>query len=254
MSDPQPESLRDLAPGYALGALSAEETAAFERALAGDPELQREVAEYREVNALLGESGARVPSPLLKARLRERIRGQDGESRPRRSFAPFATAMALAAMLLLAIGLTLKVRVLSNELQARDSLLRASTAKLAEREATLNAILEPNVQLTTLVSTGAAPVVQIFFDRVKRTLLVHTFQLAPAPGGRVYQLWLMPRRGAPVPSRTFNTEADGHQLVQAIPVPADLQLAGFAVSVEPEGGSPQPTTTPILVGLLSGSR
>ena len=253
MSEPDRESLRDLAAGYVLGALSAEEARAFEAALAGSPELRREVAEFREVSARLAEQRPLTPPPALKARLLERIAAEAAAGeRPalpfpeRKSFAPVATAMALAAMVLLAVGLTLKVRVLGDTLRARDSALALRDQQLATREATLNAILEPGVQLTTLTATGAQPVVQIFYDRVRRAILMHAFRLPQAPPGRVYQLWLMPKQGNPIPSQTFNTEPDGHGLVERIAVPAGQEVTGFAVSVEPTGGSPQPTTTPIL--------
>ena len=54
MSQPGQESVRDLAAAYALGALGTDDTREFERLLAGSPDLQRDVAEYREVAALLG--------------------------------------------------------------------------------------------------------------------------------------------------------------------------------------------------------
>ena len=44
MSHPEPESPRDLAAAYALGALAPEEARRFEAFLAGSPETQREVA------------------------------------------------------------------------------------------------------------------------------------------------------------------------------------------------------------------
>jgi len=261
MSDAVQDPMRDLAPGYALGALTPEETRAFEAALATSPDLQREVAEYREINALLAEQESRLPAAELKARLMERIGSRAPAGSPgarplpvRRSFAPVATGMALAAMLLLSVGLSLKVRVLSDAVRARDSLLTARDRRLAEREATLNSILEPGVQLTTLTATGAQPVVQIFYDRVKRRLLLHAFRLTPVAAGRVYQLWLMPRKGDPIASQTFNTEADGHGLVESVNVPAGEEITGFALTVEPAGGSRQPTTTPFLFGAIAASQ
>lgn len=179
--------------------------------------------------------------------------GTDRRVLARRSFTPVATGMALAAMLLLSMGLSLKVRVLSDAVLARDSLLSEGERKLAGQEATLNAILEPNVQLTTLTAAGAQPIVQIFYDRVKRRLVLHAFRLAPVPAGRIYQLWLMPKKGAPIASQTFNTEADGHGLVTSVNVPAGGEIGGFALTIEPPGGSPQPTSTPILFGALAAA-
>lgn len=261
MSDAAQDPMRDLAPGYALGALTPEETRAFEAALAANPELQLEVAEYRELNALLAAQDPRTPAADLKARLRERIGSRAPASARaqvappvRRAFGPVATGMALAAMLLLSIGLSLKVRVLSDAVRTRDSLLSERERNLAEREATLNAILEPNVQLTTLTATGAQPVVQIFYDKVRRRLVLHAFRLAPVPAGRIYQLWLMPKKGNPIASQTFNTEADGHGLVTSVSVPAGEEIGGFALTIEPAGGSPQPTTTPILYGAIAAAQ
>jgi anti-sigma-K factor RskA len=257
MSDTDQDPMRDLAPGYALGALTPEETRAFEAALARRPDLQREVAEYRETGALLAEQSAIAPSPGLRARLLDRVRAGSPDIAPaavplpgRKPFAPVATAMALVAMVLLSVGLTLKVRVLADALRSRDSLIAEGARRLEAREATLNAILEPEVQLTTLTAVGTDPVVQIFYNKAKRQVIVHAFRLAPAAPGRVYQLWLMPKSGNPIASRTFNTEADGHALVESVDVPEGEIIAGFAVSVEPEGGSPQPTSAPILYGAI----
>jgi hypothetical protein len=44
---------------------------------------------------------------------------------------------------------------------------------------------------------------------------------------------------------TFNTDASGRVLV-SLTVPAGLRMAVTAVTEEPTGGSPQPTTTPFL--------
>ena len=59
--------MHDLAAAYALGALSADEAQRFEAFLATSPEAQREVAELRDVAALLalGQSEA-APSADLR--------------------------------------------------------------------------------------------------------------------------------------------------------------------------------------------
>jgi anti-sigma-K factor RskA len=60
---------RDLAAAYALGALDAPEAKAFEELLARDAELAREVAEYREVAALLALAEPASPPDGLRARV-----------------------------------------------------------------------------------------------------------------------------------------------------------------------------------------
>ena len=267
MSDTPQDSMRDLAPAYAIGALSPEEARAFEAALAGSPELQRDVAEYRELGALLAVGAEQAPPAGLKARLLEQVRaGQPLPFRPgpagqrssiqtatRRSLLPMLS-LGFAAAAILAAGLGFQVMSLGNTLRARDSTLAERESRLREREATLDALLQPGVSLTTLTATGQTPpVVQVYWDRIRHTAILHTLRLPPAPAGRTYQLWLLPKAGKPIPSRLFNTEAAGRQLVTDIPVPADQNVAGFALTLEPAGGSPQPTSTPIVAGMAPGT-
>jgi len=267
MSHATPESMRDLVAGYALGALTPEEARAFEAALSSSPELQRELREHRELNAVLALAEEELPPPELKARLMERIDqtkranlgGRPGPVAPpapaRRSFTTVVMGAGLAAALLVAVGLSLEVRTLNETVRTRDSVLGAREQLLAQREETLNAILEPSVQLVTMVATGKAPpVAQVFFDPARGRAIVHTFRLKPAPAGRAYQLWLLPKTGNPIASRVFNTEPDGHGLERAIQVPVDGSIAGFALTEEPAGGSLQPTSAIILVGNLPGTK
>jgi anti-sigma-K factor RskA len=63
-------------------------------------------------------------------------------------------------------------------------------------------------------------------------------------GGRVYELWYQPRAGANmVPAGTFVPQNG----TVVAPVVLGESFVAVAMSVEPAGGSPQPTTTPIFV-------
>ena len=164
----------------------------------------------------------------------------------RRPLLPLLLGFGLAASVLLAIGLGLKNQELTRDLHARDSVLAVRETRLAERERTLNSILEPGVELTLLTATGPQqPGVQLFRDRERNTAIIHAFRLRPAPAGRAYQLWIIPKGGGnPIPSRVFNSEPDGHALVEGVEVPAGIAIEMYAVTEEPDGGSPQPTSAP----------
>jgi anti-sigma-K factor RskA len=246
---------RELAAAYSLGALDAEEARAFEAALAGSPELQREVAEYREVGALLALDAA-APGTGRPAGLRDRVMARAAASKgaavtPR---TPPLLWLALAASLVGLAATSLLWFTTRQGLQDRDlaiAALRDSLAAreelLAYREAEINAILDPNVTLTLMGQADSPqPTIQLFWNRKTNRMLVHAFQLTPAASRRAYQLWFIPKDGAPIPSITFNTEPGGHGLVQGVEVPADMALAAAAITEEPEGGSPQPTT-PVLL-------
>jgi anti-sigma-K factor RskA len=264
MSRPDQDALLDLAPAYALGALSAEEAQRFEAYLATSPEARREVAEYREIGALLALSQAEArPAAELRDRVLARVGKQKTPTLPPLPAAPWgrqptpAAWGALAASLLVIVGLgagmiSLRGRVdaLRTELAAREQTLSERERLLRAREATLNAILEPGVKLFQLTASGdPEPGIQLFWDQRRNVAILHGFRLKGVPEGRAYQLWFV-KDGKPIPSITFKPESDGHAKVERIPVPTGGVLSAAAVTVEPESGSPQPTSPILLVGPL----
>jgi anti-sigma-K factor RskA len=253
MSASQPESPRDLAAAYALGALAPEEARRFEEFLAGSPEAQREVAEYRDVAALLALGGPEAaPDPGLRRRVLARVESLQAPTRPRprRAGAPW---LALAASLVAVAGLGLALRSARSELGDLRDLLAATQDRLVAREATLNSIFEPGVRMYQLTASGdPEPGIQLFYDRQRQRAIIHGFRLRQVPQDRAYQLWFI-RDGKPVPSVTFKPEPDGHAKVEQIPVPADGEVSAAAITVEPESGSAQPTSPIVLVGALTQS-
>lgn len=169
-------------------------------------------------------------------------------------------AVGLAASLLFAIQRNSQVTTLTaslaqrdSTLAQRDSLLGVRNLKLAQRDSALNTVLEAekSLVLVNLVSTPTdGPGLQFFWDVKKGTAMIHAFRLKPAAAGRAYQLWFI-KDGKPVPSRVFNADADEHGLVWGIAMPSDTKgVTAVAITDEPAGGSPQPTTTPFMVGAL----
>ncbi len=77
------------------------------------------------------------------------------------------------------------------------------------------------------------------------------FQGLPQLGSnRVYEVWLIPKQGAPVAAGVFSPETDGSKVTLIT-----RRLGGFkaiAVTVEPgPTGSPQPTQQPELSGSVA---
>lgn len=259
MSHSEHDTPLDLAAAYALGALSPDEARRFEAYLASSPEAQREVAEYREVAALLALAG---PEPVPAPNLRDRVLAR-GATPARQSPAPArrtrAPWQALAAAVVAALGLAFgwaqlrTAGALRQELARAERRLDETATLLRAREATLNSIFEPGVQMFQLTSSGDPdPLIQIFWDRQRNRAILHGFQLDSVPEGQAYQLWFI-KDGAPVPSVTFRPEPTGHVLVERIDVPAEGEVTAAALTVEPESGSTQPTTPIRLVGPLKRS-
>ncbi len=250
------------AAAYVLGALSPDEAAAFEALLARDPVLQREVAELREVMAAIAEAtDAPVPSHGLRDRviagaLRGTASPTGAASIPPRTRT--ASWLALAAGVgALAFGVAWwqqrsENRELTRMAAALQQDLDQAQTRLASSQELLEVILAPDMRVDLVKSTGPTePSLRLFRDPARRIAIAMAQDLRPAPEGRTYQLWFI-RDGVPVPSVTFNTDANGRGAPLRVELPpGDGVITAAAVTEEPSGGSPQPTTTPFMVGALT---
>lgn len=121
--------------------------------------------------------------------------------------------------------------------------------EIAKREATI--LTDPaSVKIALASQDPATPQLEAKWH--SQLGIVLTGQKIAAPSGnRVLQLWLIPKApgGKPVPSLTVRPDADG-KFVLLVSNPAELMAAtkALAITEEPEGGSPQPTTAPRWVG------
>jgi anti-sigma-K factor RskA len=80
-------------------------------------------------------------------------------------------------------------------------------------------------------------------------LVVYSGEIAPAPSGKSYQLWLVPSSGAPVNAGVLaENQRDGAMVVH---LEQGLGAKAFAVTMEPLGGKPHPTGPKVLVGGVS---
>lgn len=258
----------DLAAAYALGALDADEVQDFEARLATDSELAEEVRNQREIMGLLADA---APLSKAPASLREKVLNEARAARPIESapsLTPPATkptapaptrppllpwfVAAAAAVAALSFGISNRqmardAEAIRSDLAVANELAADRAAAIATRDSLLRSFLGPDVRSATLASTGAPPAARIFYNAGSGSVVIAAFDLPPAPTGRIYQLWGIPDGGDPVSLGTFQTGSDGTALVRAsAPVGSDFAIS--AVTDEPAGGSPQPTTTPFLVG------
>lgn len=249
------EELRELAPLHALGATTPDEAAAMEAAMATDPELAAEVASFRDVPAMLATAEPVTPSPALRGALLAAATG------PRLVPAAPSAARRWAPMLA-AASLVIATLVGADAVRARRELDRlrntnvALADQLASRERTLNAMFLGERELY-LVQVGAkeaetGPGVQFFWNAKQGRGVAHVFRLARAPEGRDYQIWALVN-GKPVSLVVFNSDAEGHAIVDIEGLATSVDgVTDVLVSVEPKGGSPQPTTAPFIGGKFPG--
>ncbi len=261
MSGAESNMPRDLAAAYALGALDAGEAAAFEAQLAQDAELAKEVAEYREVAALLAlAEPAAEPGSGLRARVLASVPPRTLLAAPtakaRSNWMPWAVAASLLLAAWMGAGraqVGRKLDTIGAKLDEAYTLLSQRNTQVEAQQKTLDALLAPGVELYQLTASGdPTPGVQLFWNRKRNTAILHSFGVKPLPDNRTYQLWFI-EDGKPVPSITFRPSTDGRARVEAIDMPSGGGVTAAAVTEEPLGGSPQPTSAIYLIAKLPGA-
>jgi anti-sigma-K factor RskA len=250
----EPHAWSDNAAAYALGALDAEERTAFETHLAECAICRAEVESYHDAAGLIGY-GAPVmqPPPQLKAKVLAQVKSVrpiHGRARMRRRMGAWLATAAALVIAFSALVLYRNERGRRTLAEAdRDHVTRQLSgirAKIAEQDSLLAAVLSPDAQTATLVAQGRPPSVRLYLNRRRNVVVVAAYDLPPAAAGRTYQLWGI-ADGRAVSMGMFNTGEDGRAVV-ALPVTADARFQLSAITDEPAGGSPQPTTAPFIAG------
>lgn len=266
------------APAYALDALDEQDRVSFEAHLATCDVCTAEVRQLREVAGLLATAAAsNAPPPGLRDRILAEARqvrpiatanvtaaGDPRGSTPppdaragtviasssRRSTILPWFAAAAAAVVAVIIGLQYRgerdARVAAQQsLEGVRLAMDSTSAALRGRDSLIASLVSPDVEAVSVSGTGPQPSAKYFFDRRAGRIVIAANALPPAAQGRTYQLWGIETGRAPVSLGTFNSDPSGRALATLM-VPAGLRVAVTAVTDEPAGGSPQPTTTPFL--------
>jgi anti-sigma-K factor RskA len=113
------------------------------------------------------------------------------------------------------------------------------------------ALLSAPETIVRVSQEGAAqpPQGKVFLNPARGVLLLAS-NLPPAPEGKIYEMWVIPAAGNPVPAGLFQTDPNG-TAVHLQEGPVDLATTGaVAVTLEAAGGAPQPTSQPLIVAPL----
>jgi anti-sigma-K factor RskA len=251
--------LQEQASLYAAGAMTESERREYERHLEEDQcEICRtEATDLQSAVSLLAFT---LPESSPSPRVKERLMEQAGNARPvveqpRAGLRWFNWVTASVAIASMAVAFTVirtnsELRRQTNELNSRIAQLEV---QITEQQNTVAMLTRPSVRVIDLAGQGAYVQAsgRIFWDRQARQWRFYVNGLPPAPSGKEYQLWFVPKSGNPLNARVFNTAANGSYEVD-IPVPGNVgDLKAAAVTTEPAGGSPQPTATSFtLLGAL----
>jgi hypothetical protein len=155
-----------------------------------------------------------------------------------------ATVMILLILTLSWLTYDLRQQVVMLEAEVRQLRQAAS-----ERERLFALLAVPEVKIVSLAGTEHAPAAgaRLLWDTQRGEWTVILHDLPRLPAEKTYQLWLLTAQGA-LPSGTFQPDPRQRGIIQATLPAGHTDIAGAAVSIEPEGGVVQPTGNIILVG------
>jgi anti-sigma-K factor RskA len=250
------EQLVDDLARYALDELTGAERTQMEEHLETCASCRYELQALRGDLGLLGlssvgpEPPARSKDRLMRAIAAE-PRGVSQPSAPQRSWW-WALVPAAAALGLLAIAVGL---------WQTNTGLRDQLAELGNRNQDQNIQLQRlNEQFRLLTSPDAVhvslnppksakqPLGTAIFNPANRRMMLMASNLPPVSAGKAYELWILPKSGAPIPAGVFKPDEHGNAVVMDRPMPEGVQATAFAITVEKEEGSDKPTSAIILMG------
>jgi anti-sigma-K factor RskA len=252
------DRMHDLAGAFALDALDERERRQFTRHLRRCPVCAAGVRGHQEVATALAFAASAEPPPELHDRVMAAV-ARTGQLPPRlapwRRFAdrlpripaagwvPRLAAVTAAA----AIGAVVVLSVMLADARQQLNSVRAQSQVIAV------VLAAPDVQ-TVAGSVTTGGVATVVLSAGRRELVVSTSGMATLQAGKTYELWLIgpsPAHASAIRPAGLLPAAVGGRTT---PVLASGLVAGdkLGLTVEPAGGSSQPTTTPVLLLSLPG--
>jgi len=249
------EEVDELLGAFALHALPPDEAEMVQSHLAGCPEQAEQARQLRAVASRLpAVPDAGDPPPRLRERILAAVASVPQDS-PQRSAVPGAAATAArsvqarrgratiipflpraslvwAAIAAVFVGAFIGLVAWNVVLQTGGG---DDVQRLAERASNVATLQAHGVDGSGVV---------ILYKNEKKALVVGDGLRALDAAANTYQLWAIDSGGTPKSIGLMQAGADGHVLAV---VPFDPAVAGtLAVTIEPAGGSGQPTSAPIF--------
>ena len=261
------DQFRELIEAYAIGSLDASERAQVEAHLAiGCSDCDKALQEARWLVSQLAYLAPNAePSDMLKGRLLQTVRAEAAgpwkqPEAVRQAGVPLWMWAGVAALLLFSAYSAWNEKQLRN---AVANLRQQAEAQQAERQKLEQELHASRVQLHEAMIWSDPKSVKIMLRpkdpkmpqleamwHPEMGLVVRGWKV-PSPGEkRMLQLWLIPKAGGkPMPSMTLWPDANGtFTAMVENPPDAMSDTQALAITEEPIGGSPQPTSAPMWVG------
>ena len=240
---------------YVLGTLGEPQSREFEDHLVECSECREKLVELEEVlHSLPHALPQSTPAPSVKEALLEEISKTHGSVEHKGSW---WRAAAIAASILLILGAAVLLRFYQvsyqkdltiSSLQAEVERLRIANQDLNIK---VNELARPDLKFINLVGLtnyeSVAGSVFVQTEEERATVFLHN--LPALSEDQDFQLWVIEKDKAPHPSTVFQSLGQVTELQLNLPAGV-VALQAFALTIEPKGGSPQPTGSMVVLGRL----
>jgi anti-sigma-K factor RskA len=267
------DEVKELAPLYVIGALDEKAARDLEASLhVATPEQRRVVAKWFDVAALLPQAlPLQTPPDYVKERVLTRVAEEAQKTpieiaveestmkevaeraekkvlpfvQPRRAESRTARWILIAATALLAFTSAYLFNQNTKLARERDHMARERddlSRKLVASREEVDGIVSPWTKVIAMVGDEAPEAnAKVVWDTKANQWVIHIFNLPPPPSDKQYQLWYVTKK-AKISAWVFSTDEQGRTVLKlTLPTEALAGLAATAVTLEPKGGSPQPT-------------
>jgi anti-sigma-K factor RskA len=203
------------------------------------------MSEMKRAKQLAALIGATAQQQAPSSKLRKRILASAGYEQRSYGLAPWFGALA-ALCFVAAIYFGGRERSYVDEMTNLRVQMRQQNIELTRLTEIMTIMNGAN---TREVTFGAGPKGKVFVNPSSGVVLMAT-NLPPAPAGKAYEMWMIPKTGKPAPAGMFQSQTDGtatHLQTGAVDI---ASLGAVAVTLEDAAGAPQPTTTPLIVAAM----
>jgi anti-sigma-K factor RskA len=260
------EEAKELIPLYALGALDEAEKQDFERKIKElPPEMRESIDEWQEVVALLPL--ALDPHPVSPA-VRDRLLTQIGGPKPvtkgtviplnpvRKTTFDWPRWGLLAATLVFAFTSGMLWRENRNLEAVNEAFLRSEREvdpKIQQERSDFESVVARSTRLVVLTGQKVSPnsSARIFWDTEHQNWALYISNLPPTRMDQEYQLWYITKDQRKISAKVFKPNESGQRNLKVdLPREIATELVATAVTLEPRGGSAQPTGEIYLLASL----
>jgi len=242
---------RDQLGAYAIGALSDEAAREVEAHLERCTGCRAEAAAYSEAASAVPLAAPALSAPgALRRRVLAPVLGDRQPARAAARWGPAWAAAGAAALVLVAAGLAWNVflQLQVNDLDSTNDGLRAAVARRDEvTRQVLGLLAIDNASIDVMAGTGDDGWGLYAWDPAERLGHLVVDRLPSLPAASAYEFWYLTNEG-PVSGGTVRTDLYGFAHVTTRPAREIERPTGYAVSIEPAGGSPEREGEIVLEG------